>query len=402
MAGPESLAQASEWLTPSATHSPESYYVLLQAEMVRLGEELAIKKLDLARSLADSRAMNTRWGRILEALPCGVLLVDSALRLCFASRAAERLLALGAELAAQSGAAVPEPLRSLLEEVIAEKSETERIWRREGPEGCRCIGVTCTSLAENHDLREVFVFILRDVTEQRRLEEKHEFARRVQALAQMTALLAHEIRNPLGSLELFVGLIKQATLDQPEVAAWVVHVQAALRALSATVNNVLQFYAQAAPHTMSVDIVKLVRGTLEFLQPLALQRSMGVVFVDPGAAILVNADPHRLQQVFFNLAINAFRAMSAGGLLTVRISLERQSPSPCAQIDFEDQGGGIAHANLGRIFDAGFTTNRGSPGLGLAVCKKVAAEHGGTLRVRSELGEGATFTLALPLAGAQA
>jgi signal transduction histidine kinase len=153
---------------------------------------------------------------------------------------------------------------------------------------------------------------------------------------------------------------------------------------------------------VSVDIVKLVRGTVEFLQPLALQRSMGVVFVDPDAAILVNADPHRLQQVFFNLAINAFRAMSAGGLLTVRISLERQSPNPCAQIDFEDQGGGIAQANLGRIFDAGFTTNRGSPGLGLAVCKKVAAEHGGTLRVRSELGEGTTFTLALPLAGAQA
>src|SRR5271165_970261 len=190
MAGPESLAQAFEWLTPSATDSPESYYALLQAEMVRLGEELAIKKRDLACSLA-----------------------------------AERLLALGGELAAQSGAAVPEALRSLLGEIIAEKSETERIWRREGPEGCRCIGVTCTSLAENHDLREVFVFILRDVTEQRRLEEKQEFARRVQALAEMTALLAHEIRNPLGSLELFVGLIKQATLDQPEVAAWVVHVQ---------------------------------------------------------------------------------------------------------------------------------------------------------------------------------
>jgi signal transduction histidine kinase len=402
MADPGSLAQPFEWFTPTATDPPGSYYALLQAERVRLGEELAIKKRDLACSLADNRAMNARWGQILEALPCGVLLVDSAFRLCFASRAAERLLALGGEPAAQSGAAVPEPLRTLLGEIIAEKCETERTWRREGPEGCRCIGVTCTSLAENHDLREVFVFILRDVTEQRRLEEKHEFARRVQALAEMTALLAHEIRNPLGSLELFVGLIKQATLDQPEVAAWVVHVQAGLRALSATVNNVLQFYAQAAPHTVSVDIVKLVGSTVEFLQPLALQRSMGVVFVDPGVAILVNADPHRLQQVFFNLAINAFRAMSAGGLLTVRISLERQSPNPYVQIDFGDQGAGIAHANLGRIFEAGFTTNRGSPGLGLAVCKKVVAEHGGTLRVRSELGEGTTFTLALPLAGAQA
>jgi two-component system, sensor histidine kinase FlrB len=282
------------------------------------------------------------------------------------------------------------------------RSPKLKTWWREAPEDCRCIGVTCTSFPENAELREVFVLILRDITEQKRLEEKHEFARRVQALAEMTALLAHEIRNPLGSLELFVGLIKQATLAQPEVAAWVVHVQAGLRALSATVNNVLQFYTQAAPHTVSVDIVKLVAGTVEFLQPLALQRSMGVVFAPPGAAVVVNADPHRLQQVFFNLAINGFRAMAAGGLLTVRISLERQGPNPCVQIDFEDQGMGIAPANLGRIFEAGFTTNRGSPGLGLAVCRKVVAEHGGTLQVRSEVGKGARFTLALPVVGAPA
>jgi len=297
LADPESLAQAFERFTSAAPGTPESSYAQLQTELLRLREELAIKKRDLARSLADNRAI---------------------------------------------------------------------------------------------------------ITEQKRLEEKNEFARRVQALADMTALLAHEIRNPLGSLELFVGLIKQATLAQPEVAAWVVHVQAGLRALSATVNNVLQFYVQAAPHTVPVDIVKLVAGTVEFLQPLALQRSMGVAFVDPGVAVRVNADPHRLQQVFFNLAINGFRAMSAGGLLTVRISLQQQGPNPSVEIDFEDRGAGIAPVNLGRIFEAGFTTNRGSPGLGLAVSKKVVAEHGGNLRVRSELGKGTTFTLALPLAGAQA
>ena len=398
---PESLAQAVEWLT-SVASSQESSFALLQAELARLREELAVKNRDLARSVAENRAMDARLDRILEGLPCGVLLVDSAFRLCFASRAAERLLALGKELVVRPGGVVPESLRSLLQQTLAAKPETEKAWLQEGPEGCRWIGVTCPSLATSTELSEDFVFILREVTEQKRLDERHEFARRVQALAEMTALLAHEIRNPLGSLELFVGLIKQATLEQPEVAAWVVHVQAGLRALSATVNNVLQFYAQAAPHTVSVEIVKLVAATVEFLRPLALQRSLGVVFVDPGASVLVNADPHRLQQVFFNLAINSFRAMSAGGLLTVRINLERHDPNPAVTIDFEDQGVGIAPANLGRIFEAGFTTNRGSPGLGLAVCKKVVDEHGGTLQVRSELGKGTTFTLALPVAGAQA
>jgi two-component system, sensor histidine kinase FlrB len=394
---PQSLVQAFEWFT-SATASRESSYPVLQAELMPSREDLSINNGDLARSLAEITAMKACLGRILEGLPCGVLLVDSAFRVCFASRAAERLLALGGDLAVRAGAPVPASLRSVLEQIVAEKSETEKTWLQEGPEGCRWIGVTWSALPENTDLGEDFVFTLRDVTEQKRLEEKHEFARRVQALAQMTALLAHEIRNPLGSLELFVGLIKQATLDQPEVAAWVVHVQAGLRALSATVNNVLQFYTQAAPHAVSVEIGKLVASTVEFLQPLALQRSMGVAFVDPGVAVPVNADPHRLQQVFFNLAINAFRAMSAGGMLTVRIRLEQYGTNSSVQIDFEDQGAGIAPKNLGRIFEAGFTTNRGSPGLGLAVCKKVVDEHGGALRVRSEPGKGTIFTLILPAA----
>src|SRR6516164_5146988 len=168
---PESSARTFEWLA-SAIGLPESSYIPLQAELVRLREELPIKRRDLARSLANSRAMNARWERVLEGLPCGVLLVDSAFRLCFASPAAERLLALGGERALRSGAVVPESLRSLLERTIAENSETEKTWRQEGPEGCRFIGVTCTALAENTELREVFVFILRDVTEQKRLEEK--------------------------------------------------------------------------------------------------------------------------------------------------------------------------------------------------------------------------------------
>jgi signal transduction histidine kinase len=225
---------------------------------------------------------------------------------------------------------------------------------------------------------------------------------RMRALAEMTALLAHEIRNPLGSLELFAGLVKEATQKDPEVSQWMVHVQAGLRALAATVNNVLHFYSQAPLQTIPINVVELLTDTMEFLQPLALQRGMGINFVNPQKEVLIDADPHRLQQVFFNVTINALRAMSAGGAVTVRVSTEKKDGTPCVNIAFEDQGCGISAENIEKIFAAGFTTKRGSPGLGLAVCKRVIEQHGGALQVTSVPGHGTTFTLTFRVCGASA
>jgi two-component system NtrC family sensor kinase len=103
--------------------------------------------------------------------------------------------------------------------------------------------------------------------------------------------------------------------------------------------------------------------------------------------------------VFLNLALNAFRAMSPGSWLLVNVSRAIPSDSSQVQIDFEDQGNGISEENLEKIFEPGFTTHAGSSGLGLAVCKKVIEQHGGTIRVHSAPRLGTTFSLFLPLAG---
>ena len=109
------------------------------------------------------------------------------------------------------------------------------------------------------------------------------------------------------------------------------------------------------------------------------------------------ADPSRLQQAFFNLALNAFRAMKAGGTLSVSVSGKRPRSVPTAEVDFADQGTGIRPENLEKIFEPGFTTQCSSPGLGLAVTRKVIEQHGGTIRVESREGQGTTFTLSFPL-----
>ncbi|MGH9328273.1 MAG: two-component system sensor histidine kinase NtrB [Terriglobia bacterium] len=395
---PSTLAQAFESFTHVAG-SLESSYALLQGEVARLRHELEIKNRDLAQSLVENRRMRAYLAGILEVLPCGVLVVDSSFRLSFANPEAARLLGGVAEATLPSGPPLPDSFSFLLRQIAGEPDGAEKTWALEAGE--KFIAVTCVAQRSHIHGRGERVFILRDVTEQKRLQEEREFARRMQALAEMTAVLAHEIRNPLASLELFAGLIKDATPHHSDVSQWIVHMQAGLRALSATVNNVLHFHSRIPSQLVPLNVVKLLMQTVEFLEPLALQRGMGIRFTPFEKEILVPADAHRLQQVFFNLTINAFRAMPPGKCLSIRALQGRRDGCSMARIDFEDEGVGIAPEQLGQIFNPGFSTVKGSPGLGLAVSKRVIAQHKGKISVESEPGKGTTFSLYLPLLGAQ-
>jgi two-component system sensor histidine kinase FlrB len=245
------------------------------------------------------------------------------------------------------------------------------------------------------------ILILRDLTEAKQLEREREVSRRTQALAEVATLLAHEIRNPLGSLELFAGLLADALANQAELQPWINQVQAGLRSLAATVNNVLHFHSQPSAQLLPVDLLRLVGETVEFLRPLARQKEMGVEWRAPRAAVSILADPPRLQQAFFNLALNAFRAMKPGGMLSISICRCEEGLRPKAAVDFADQGVGIRAENLEKIFEPGFTTQCGSPGLGLAVTRTVIEQHGGTIRVESREGQGTTFKLSIPVVGSQ-
>jgi signal transduction histidine kinase len=263
----------------------------------------------------------------------------------------------------------------------------------------RFFSISQTRLSRDESGASDFVYILRDTTEQKKMEHERETNRNLKALAEMAMILAHEIRNPLASLELFAGLLSDATRNQPVMHTWVDHLQAGLRTLSATVNNILQFHNSPPTEFASVNIVRLVKETLEFLQPLARQKGIELHLSCCHPDIYIPADPHRLQQVFFNLALNAFRVMARGGALFIKITWSDETPKQVLRIEIQDQGPGIPEQDLEKIFQVGFTTHAGSPGLGLAVCKKVMEQHRGSIRVESKVGQGTKFLLSLPVFG---
>jgi two-component system sensor histidine kinase FlrB len=394
-----SLAAAFASFTQTAG-TLETTYTKLQAEVTRLRHELEDKNRSLAQSLEENQRMRAYLGRILEGLPCGVLVFDSGMNLRMINPAARQLLTGGGEKPSSPEAAVPRLLESLLAGLPKENFSHEQEWIVKGPEGERTIGVT-RALFTAHGSGEESIIILRDMTEAKQLEREREAARRTQALAEMATLLAHEIRNPLGSLELFAGLLADALEDQADLQPWINHVQAGLRSLAATVNNVLHFHSQPPAKLLPVNLVRVVGETLEFLRPLARQRAMHIELCAPEAAVPILADPPRLQQAFFNLALNAFRAMKPGGALRVSVCRRADASGPFAVVAFADQGIGISAENLEKIFEPGFTTHPGSPGIGLAVTRKFIEQHGGTTRVESREGQGTTFTLVLPVQGVE-
>ena len=227
----------------------------------------------------------------------------------------------------------------------------------------------------------------------RELDEAQAQLRREQALAEVSALLAHEIRNPLGSMELFAGLLAESALDG-ESRKWVEHLQAGLRTLAATVNNVLHFHCLPQPERALVDLGHLLDWAREFFAPMAHQARVELSVNHRLAGVLLAADRHRLEQVLANLVLNAVRAMPGGGWLELRGNLIQDARA--ASIVVTDTGPGISPEVGAQLFQPFVTTKQQGMGVGLSISRTIVEAHGGTIAPRPNPEGGTVFSFTLP------
>jgi signal transduction histidine kinase len=385
----QSLARAFASFTEAAG-SLERSYTQLQAEVARLRRELEETNRDLTRSLEENHRMRLHLNRILEGLPCGVLVLEADGRASIANPEAQRLLGVAAGGPLAGPARMRNWIANLLWRVPPGSGEHEDHCRQAHLEW---IAIRHAQVKAGSDVSSIF--ILQDITGRKRLEQEYARLERRQALTQMSAVLAHEVRNPLGSLELFAGLLAGSSLA-PEQRDWLDHIQAGLRSLAATVNNVLHFHSGAPPEMAPVDLGQLLNSLQSFLHPLAQQAKVHLEWAHKLDGVTVAADRHRLEQVLLNLALNAFRCMPGGGVLRISGRAVRSAEKLTVHIEVADTGPGIAPEHLERVFKAGFTTRPAGLGLGLAVCQTIMEQHGGRISVASRPGQGARFLLEFP------
>ncbi len=390
---PHLLAEAfSDFISASARL--EISYRDLQAEVQHLGRELAERNLALNASLAENQAMRQSLEQILESLPCGVIVLSRGGEVRFANPEASRLLDL--PLAQMQSLHEIEQRRgvglSLESDDLPSISPEQELALSDVP-GERWLAVRWQNLRREASFATSSgadaILILRDISARRRSDAERDAARSAVALAEVSAILAHEIRNPLASLELFASLLE----DCPErLSEWVLHLRAGIRSLSGTVNNVLALHGGAAPLMTRLELRRELELAVDFVRPLATQADVALTLELCAAPIVLHGNRSALQQLILNLCSNALRHTPAGGQIRIDLRMRNR----CILIAVEDTGQGISAEHQQLLFRSRFSGSGSTSGLGLAVCSRLMQQHGGAIRVQSELGQGSIFTLEFP------
>ncbi len=223
------------------------------------------------------------------------------------------------------------------------------------------------------------------------IEEQLRRADRLSALGELSAGMAHEIRNPLGSIRGTAEILRDGiAADDPRAEFADILIREVDR-LNRVVQDFLEFARPAETAKGRHDLNALLADVLALTRQQALKSRIEVQFT-AGEIPPVSGEGEQLRQAFLNLVLNALQAMPEGGDLKISSRLEAGK----VQVTFADSGIGIAAEDLGRIFNPFFTTRREGTGLGLAITHRIIQGHGGRIDVTSRLGAGSTFTLAFP------
>jgi len=235
------------------------------------------------------------------------------------------------------------------------------------------------------------VFLCKDITRIKELEAENERNRRLTAMGSLVMKIAHEIRNPLGSIELFANMISE-DLKEGIHGEYARRISSSVKMLRNTLENMLSFSRGINPKKEKFCINDLVEEIIKEFQELFSR--VGVkIKVNMNEKFIIIADPALLRQALINIIVNAYQAMPDGGHLFVHVNNDGNFISLC----IKDTGYGIDSEIIDRIFDPFFSTKDRGTGLGLSITQSIISAHGGKIDVKSEPDEGTEFAIYLPL-----
>ena len=271
----------------------------------------------------------------------------------------------------------------------------------------RAIGYTLSHINDDNGQVVGATLFFKDLTRVEQQEERERLRDRLAALGEMAAAIAHEVKNPLASIEVMSGVLKRQLTDREDALEILDDIIKEAKMANAIVVEVLEF---VRPIQLQVDRVVLDDVIKDAITLAEGKRRRGAVTIktelgDDVPELL--ADAHQLRQLFSNLLANAFEALGGEGHvdITGRLELdEAETESPDAEpdppkviVEIRDTGPGMSPDDLERIFSPFFTTKPQGTGLGLAIVRKVVDAHEGQIKAVSAPGEGATFQVTLPV-----
>ena len=344
---------------------------------------------------------------ILESIPTGVLTVSEEGLITAANPTAETILErpsaslLGKHCDVVFGEG--HPIQVVLAQILAhgQSVRSKEITFDTQRGEVRTIRISSVDLTGDDGNPAGMIFQLHDVTEWLALEKQVNESQRLAALHTLSAGVAHELRNPLSALDLNLHLLKEELREttglSPQANDYFQVLNAELSRLSAILDNIMR-YAQSRPGQFHpVHIPSLVSHVTQLLQHEAEDRQQQLQLSVPKDLPDVYGDETQITQALINVVINAFQAMSPGGVCRILVQERERLERRWVDIVVQDTGQGIDPQTLVHIFDPFYTTKETGTGLGLAIAHRILQNHGGRIDVAALPGVGTSVVLSFPV-----
>ncbi|MDA8106847.1 MAG: ATP-binding protein [Nitrospiraceae bacterium] len=345
------------------------------------------RELEMLKSRAEDRASSVEIYNedILQSVPSGVVSLDRELKITKMNQAAERILDLkeSESIGRRHVEIFGEPVAGILDkrrtieraEVGYVTNSGKRIW----------LGLNLSPLKDSTENVIGQIFVFTDLTELKAFQSQMELRERLSTLGEMSAGIAHEIRNPLAVISGYAKILSRKV--DAELLPTVDAVFKEVAVIDRIITDFLSFARQTDPVPTTVDLRELIAGCVSAVAECAENVTINV---RTDALPAIRADDVLLRQSITNLLQNAVESSPDGGEVTVSGSV-----GDCLVISVSDSGHGIPESIRGKIFLPFFTTKERGTGLGLSIVHKIVVSHGGTVEVETG-GKGSTFTIRLP------
>jgi PAS domain S-box-containing protein len=390
-----------------ATTRLQKAFADLEEKFEAINKELDSKNVELQEALAEKEHISSYLQNIIESLTTGVIVADMEEKTTIMNRCAEGFTGFLREDAAGVN------VNLLLENRFPSDSEGRFDLKHfDGSVGekirlkGRKLEIFASAVKTENDEEIGMVIVLRDITRLDKLEERVKRTEKLAAMGETAANIAHEIRNPLGSIGLFASLLIKE-LKEKKNRDRASHIISAVKDMDNKISNLLMFARDQKPLMKEVSIHNVLKEIIIFSEQILGKENiiLTVNYEDVDPVIAGNAE--MLKQVFLNLMLNAMQAMPGGGNLYIKTRIfggkdeKKNSHNPNVEISFMDTGSGMPDENIKKIFDPFFTTKEKGTGLGLAIAHNIVDIHGGSIDVEKNKGGGAAFNITFPLTGDQ-